>query len=167
VTCICSAALLRSLFTGTTCSAIVHHHQVSHSDSGRIGSLRTRDRKPKTERKQCVERHDHSGTHRWQVITNKHKQGGQIYLGWVTEGIFIHHICWCQNSGGWSQSVDTGLESTSGDCQGHSIWPKVYNLHRSFLKSIQVCSFFICRMYARKLFYLPLLLGSCSPSPAK
>jgi hypothetical protein len=47
VTCICSAALRRSLFTGTTCSAIVHRQ---HSDSGRISE----DTRPKTERKQVL-----------------------------------------------------------------------------------------------------------------
>ena len=58
-------------------------------------------------------------------------------LVWVTERVLIHNVARCENSGGWSQRVDTGLKSTCGDREANSVRPKVYNLHRSFLRSLQ------------------------------
>jgi hypothetical protein len=60
------------------------------------------------------------------------KKIGADYLGWVTERIFIHHIAGCEDSGGWSQSINTSMESACGDFEANSIWPKVYNLHKTF-----------------------------------
>ena len=86
VTCICSAALPRSLSTGTTCSAIVHHQ---HSDSGRISE----DTRPKTERKQVL-RDIRSFRHTQVISTDK---GANLpWLGYWRNFHPSHLLMWEQ-----------------------------------------------------------------------
>ena len=108
----------------------LHRHNLHNSLQSGFGFRWARGQ-PKTERK-------HASRH-MVIQTKESESNGKSYLVWVTERIFIHHIPGCENSGCWSQSINTSLKSACGDCKANSIWSKVYNLHKSFLRS-HVCN---------------------------
>ena len=101
----------------------LHRHNLHNSLQSGFGFRWARGQ-PKTERK-------HASRH-MVIQTKESESNGKSYLVWVTERIFIHNIPGCENSGGWSQSINTGLKSTCGDCKANGIWSKINNLHKSF-----------------------------------
>lgn len=143
VTCICSAALESWLLTGTTC--IGCHEQ----------SFGFRWPKPQTllDIDMC--------------ITSSKKSEMFAYLIRVTKRVLIHHITGCDNSGSWSQCINTGLKPSCRDREAHWIRPKVYNLHRRFQDQfMRYAISYRCRVGLEQNF-LPLLLRSYFQNPAK
>ena len=95
-----------------------------------------------------------------QLIT-KCKRRWCKYLVWVSEGILIHHIARCENSGSRSERIDAALNSSCRDREAQDIRPKVHNLRTDeLLRSVHwYCNSPYSRM--QKSFYLPSLWGSC------